>query len=172
MGGALVVRDDAALLRKLHVLQEQAGAVPSPFDSWLILRGIRTLPYRIRAHSANAMQVAAFLAQHPQVEAVHYPGLMSHPGHPVAARQMTLLGGMLSMQVKGGREAAFAVAAKVRLFVRATSLSGPISLIEHRQSIEGPQTRAPANLLRLALGREHPDDLCEDLDQALQAIPD
>ncbi len=172
MGGALVVRDDAPLLGKLHRLQEQAGAIPAPFDSWLILRGIRTLPYRIRAHSTNAQQVAAFLAQHPRVEAVHYPGLTSHPGHAVAARQMTLFGGMLSLQVKGGRDAAFAVAAAVRLFVRATSLGGPISLIEHRQSIEGPQTRAPANLLRLAIGLEHPDDLCEDLDQALQASAD
>jgi cystathionine gamma-synthase len=169
MGGALVVRDDALLLRKLHELQQHGGAIPSPFDSWLILRGIRTLPYRIRAHTANAMQVATFLTQHPQIEAVHYPGLPTHPGHATAARQMALFGGMLSMQVKGGREAAFAVAAKVRLFVRATSLGGPLSLIEHRQSIEGPKTRAPENLLRLSIGLEHPDDLCEDLDQALHS---
>ena len=141
--------------------------MPSPFDCWLVLRGIRTLPYRVRAHSANALQVATFLASHPRVEAVHYPGLLSHPGHEVARRQMSMFGGMLSLQVRGGADAAMAVAAKVRLFTRATSFGGTESLLEHRASIEGPGTTTPPNLLRVSVGLEHPDDLIEDLTQAL-----
>ena len=170
MGGAIIVRDDAALLQKLHALQQNGGAIPSPFDCWLVLRGIRTLPYRIRAHSEIAAKVATFLSQHPAIEKVHYPGLETHPGHAVAAKQMKLFGGMLSIQVKGGRDEAFALAARLQLFTRATSLGGPVSLIEHRQSIEGPDTRAPLNLLRISIGLEHADDLIADLDQALATI--
>jgi cystathionine gamma-synthase len=133
-----------------------------------VLRGIRTLPYRMRAHAENAQRVAAFLHDHAAVEAVHYPGLDDHPGRAVAARQMVLPGGMLSFQVRGGRDQAFAVAARVRVFTRATSLGATESLIEHRASIEGPATRTPENLLRLSIGLEHPDDLIEDLTQALQ----
>jgi len=141
--------------------------VPSPFDCWLVLRGIRTLPYRVRAQSAHALQVATFLASHPRVEAVHYPGLASHPGHDVARRQMSSFGGMLSVQVGGGADAAMAVAAKVRLFTRATSFGGTESLLEHRASIEGPGSTTPSNLLRVSIGLEHPDDLIADLAQAL-----
>ncbi len=170
MGGAIVVRDDSALLNKLHLLQNVGGAIPSPFDCWLILRGISTLPYRIRAHTYNAEKLTAFLEQHPAIEVVHYPGLESHPNHAIAAKQMKLFGGMLSIQVKGNRATAFGVAAKLRLFIRATSLGGPTSLIEHRESIEGPDTRAPENLLRISVGLEHPDDLIGDLEQALNAV--
>jgi cystathionine gamma-synthase len=111
--------------------------------------------------------VARVLEAHPQVEAVHYPGLHSHPQHEIARRQMTGFGGMLSVQVRGGREAAFAVERRVRIFTCATSFGGTESLLEHRASVEGATTRSPDNLLRLSIGLEHPDDLIEDLTQAL-----
>lgn len=167
LGGAIVVRERGPLLDRLRTLQTAGGAVPSPFDCWLVLRGIRTLPYRVRAQSEHALKVATFLEAHPRVERVHYPGLPSHPGHAVARRQMALFGGMLSAQVKGGAEAAIAVAARVRVFTRATSFGGTESLVEHRASIEGPGTTTPDNLLRVSIGLEHPDDLIEDLAQAL-----
>jgi cystathionine gamma-synthase len=121
----------------------------------------------MRAHSDNALKVATALAEHPRVAAVHYPGLASHPQHAVARRQMTACGGMLSIQVRGGREAAFSVAEKVRVFTCATSFGGTESLIEHRASVEGAATRSPDDLLRLSIGLEHPEDLVEDLVQAL-----
>jgi cystathionine gamma-synthase len=167
MGGAIVARAEDELFRRVRKLQATLGAVPSPFDCWLVLRGIQTLPWRVRAHAENAARVADFLARHPRVEAVHYPGLPSHPGHPIAARQMSAFGGMVSFQVAGGRDDAMAVAVKVRVFTRATSFGGTESLIEHRASIEGPETRTPDNLLRLSVGLEHADDLVEDLAQAL-----
>jgi cystathionine gamma-synthase len=120
-------------------------------------------------HCANAMAVARFLETHPAVARVHYPGLPSHPGHALAARQMLLYGGMMSMEVRGGRDEAFAVAARVRIFTRATSLGGVESLLEHRASVEGPHTRAPESLLRISIGLEHPADLIADLAQALDA---
>ena len=113
------------------------------------------------------MRVAQYLKAHPAVEAVHYPGLPDHPGHKVAARQMSAFGGMLSFQVRGTEATALAVAARCCLFIRATSLGGAHSLIEHRASVEGPQTRTPQNLLRVSVGLEHPDDLIADLEQAL-----
>jgi len=167
LGGAVVAKDGNDLFGRLRVVQTSGGAVPSPFDCWLVLRGIRTLPWRMRAHTENATRVAQALAAHPAVEMVHYPGLPSHPGYEIARQQMSLAGGMLSVQVRGGAEEAMAVAGKVRVFTRATSLGGPESLIEHRASIEGPQTRTPQNLLRLSIGLEHPDDLIDDLSQAL-----
>ena len=144
------------------------GAAPSPFDCWLTLRGVSTLPLRMRAHCGNAMAVAEFLQRHPAVERVHYPGLPDHPGHEIARRQMSAWGGMLSFQVRGGRDTAMKVTARVGLFTRATSLGGPHSLIEHRASIEGRDTRTPQNLLRVSIGLESPDDLIADLQQALQ----
>ncbi len=168
MGGIVVLKEEDAFARRLREIQVTGGAILPPFESWLILRGLRTLPYRMRAHSENAMRVAVFLAQHPAVEAVHYPGLPGHPGHAVAARQMSMFSGLVSFQVRGGSEAALRVAAQTRLFIRATSFGGPESLIEHRASIEGPGTTTPDNLLRLSIGLEHPEDLIEDLDRALQ----
>lgn len=167
LGGALIAQHHDAFFQRITHVQVQGGAVPAPFDCWLVLRGIRTLPYRMRAHSEHAMRVATFLQGHPRVEAVHYPGLSTHPGHAIAAKQMTHFGGMLSIQVRGDQASAMAVAAKVRLFTRATSLGGTESLLEHRASIEGPGTRTPANLLRLSIGLEHPEDLIADLEQAL-----
>jgi cystathionine gamma-synthase len=168
VGGAVITRHDNYLFERARRAQHYGGAVPSPFDCWLTLRGIETLPYRVRAHSENGMCVARWLAAHPAVEAVHYPGLAEHPGHQVAARQMSAFGGMLSFQVRGTREDAMRVAARCRLFIRATSLGGTHSLIEHRASVEGPQTRTPQNLLRVSVGLEHPDDLIADLEQALK----
>jgi cystathionine gamma-synthase len=131
------------------------------------MRGIRSLPWRMRGHCANAAAVARFLAAHPAIEAVHYPGLASHPGHDVAARQMRDFGGMLSVQVRGGEQASIDVTNRLTLFTRATSLGGPESLIEHRASVEGPTTISPRNLLRISVGLESAEDLIEDLRQAL-----
>jgi cystathionine gamma-synthase len=167
VGGALITRHENYLFERARRAQHYGGAVPSPFDCWLTLRGIDTLPYRVRAHSENAARIAGCLREHPRVEAVHYPGLAEHPGHEVAARQMSAFGGMLALQVRGGQAEAMGVVARCRLFIRATSLGGAHSLIEHRASVEGPQTRTPRNLLRLSVGLEHPDDLIEDLQQAL-----
>jgi cystathionine gamma-synthase len=166
-GGIVIARSDNEFFQSVHTIQYSGGAVPSPFDCWLILRGIRTLPWRMRAHSENAIRVAEFLARHQRVERVHYPGLQSHPGHEIAKRQMSMFGGMLSFEVTGGGEAAMNVAAKTKIFIRATSLGGVESLIEHRASIEGAGTTSPENLLRLSIGLENADDLIEDLDQAL-----
>ena len=170
IGGALITLYPNYLFERARLAQTYGGGVPSPFDCWLTLRGIGTLPYRVRAQAENALRVARFLRQHPAVEAVHYPGLEEHPGHQVAARQMAAFGGMLSFQVRGGRETAMAAAARCRLFIRATSLGGPHSLIEHRASVEGPGTKVPQNLLRLSIGLEHADDLSEDLEQALAGV--
>jgi cystathionine gamma-synthase len=167
IGGVLIARHPNRLFERARQSQKYGGAVPSPFDCWLTLRGVGTLPYRVRAQAESALRVARFLQRHPSVEAVHYPGLEEHPGHKVAARQMSAFGGMLSFQVRGGRDAAMAAAARCGLFIRATSLGGAHSLIEHRASVEGPDTRTPQNLLRLSIGLEHADDLVEDLDQAL-----
>jgi cystathionine gamma-synthase len=169
LGGAVVAREAGALFERVRFIQGNGGAVPAPFDCWLVLRGIRTLAYRVRAHAEHAMAVARFLASHPQIERVHYPGLESHPGHAVAARQMRGFGGMLSIEVRGGEPAAMALAARVKIFTRATSLGGTESLIEHRASVEGPESKTPPGLLRLSVGLEHPDDLIADLAQALQS---
>ncbi len=170
LGGAVVAREEGELFERVRTVQTAEGAVPSPFDCWLTLRGLRTLPYRMRAHCDNAQKLAGFLAQHPRVEAVHYPSLASHPGHEVAKKQMQGWGGMLSFRVAGGAAEAMRVAAKVELFTRATSLGGVESLIEHRASVEGPQSRTPPNLLRVSVGLEHPDDLIEDLAGALEPV--
>jgi cystathionine gamma-synthase len=166
-GGALVFRERGPLYEKVAHLRHLLGSVASPFNSWLVLRGLRTLACRMAAHSANALVVAEALAAHPAVAAVHYPGLATHPGHEVARRQMSAFGGMLSFQVRGGREAALAAVSRVRLFVRATSLGAVESLIEHRASSEGQASTTPHDLLRVSVGLEHPADLIEDLTRAL-----
>lgn len=169
LGGCVIAGEhtDTALVERIRTYQILGGAVPSPFDCWLLLRSIPTLPLRVRAQSESASQIAAFLHTHPAVERVYYPGLSSHPGHEIACQQMSSFGGMLSFQVRGDQSAAMAVAAKVQIFTRATSLGGVESLIEHRASIEGPQTVTPPNLLRVSVGLEHVDDLIADLSQAL-----
>ncbi|HEV7991436.1 MAG TPA: aminotransferase class I/II-fold pyridoxal phosphate-dependent enzyme [Gemmatimonadaceae bacterium] len=167
IGGALVARVDDDYVARLRLLQGLAGAIPSPFDCWLLMRGIRTLPWRMRGHCANAAVVASFLAGHSGIEAVHYPGLATHPGHAIAKRQMSDFGGMLSIQVRGGAAEAMGLTNRLRLFTRATSLGAPESLIEHRASVEGPTTISPPNLLRVSVGLESAEDLVEDLARAL-----
>jgi cystathionine gamma-synthase len=166
-GGAVVARADDDFFARVRLAQVLAGGVPSPFDCWLVLRGARSLSCRMRAHCEHAAAVARFLAAHPRVSVVHYPGLPSHPGHPVAAGQMSAFGGMLSFEVAGGRAGALGVAARLKVITRATSLGGTESLIEHRASVEGAHTRAPEGLLRMSVGLEHPEDIIADLDQAL-----
>jgi cystathionine gamma-synthase len=166
-GGSLAFRSRGALYEAIGHARKLGGGVASPFNSWLVLRGIRTLAARMRVHSENAMDVARALASHPRVEAVYYPGLESHPRHDVARRQMSAYGGMLSFLVRGTRADALAVAARTRLFVRATSLGGVESLIEHRNSSEGMGSRTAENLLRVSVGLEHPADLVDDLLHAL-----
>jgi cystathionine gamma-synthase len=169
MGGAVIARDRGGLSEKLRNYQGVAGGVPSPFDCWLIRRSLTTLAWRVRAQSESAARIAKFLSRHRRVERVCYPGLESHPGHAIASKQMQGgYGAMLSFCVRGGRDEAFTVAARTQLFIRATSLGGVESLIEHRASVEGPHTVTPQNLLRLSVGLEHVDDLIGDLDQALQ----
>ena len=167
LGGAVVSKKNDELFQKIKEIQKSGGAVPSPFECWLTLRGVQTLPLRIRAQSESAMQVAIFLNSHPKVSIVHYPGLLTHPGHSLASEQMKFFGAMISFEVTGGKDEAMKLAANVKLFTRATSLGGPESLIEHRASIEGPESKTPQSLLRISIGLEHPDDLIEDLKQAL-----
>jgi cystathionine gamma-synthase len=167
-GGAIVAKGATDFFARVREIQTTCGGVPSPFDCWLILRGMRSLPWRMRGHCENALKVATWLADDSRVEAVHYPALASHPGHEIAARQMSGFSGMLSFEVRGGKEAAMAVATKTKLFIQATSLGGVESLIEHRASIKGEDPRTPQGLLRLSVGLEHPDDLIEDLAQALE----
>ena len=168
VGGALITKSQNYVFERARKSQQVGGAVPSPFDCWLVLRGVDTLPCRVRAQVESAGRIAAFLKSHPAVEAVHYPGLADHPGHWVAACQMAGFGGMLSMRVQGGRERAMQIGARVQVFTRATSLGGTHSLIEHRASIEGPSTRTPQNLLRMSVGLENTEDLIGDLEQALK----
>jgi cystathionine gamma-synthase len=168
LGGAIITAKNNSFFQKIREIQRSGGAVPSPFECWLTLRGIQTLPLRIRCQSESAMQIAEFLKSHPAVGAVYYPGLPKHPGHPLASVQMKLYGGMISFEVKGGKEEAMKVAANVNLFTRATSLGGPESLIEHRASVEGPDTKTPQSLLRLSIGLEHYEDLINDLEKALK----
>jgi cystathionine gamma-synthase len=165
--GVLVFRRRDALFERVLHARHVLGAVASPFNAWLALRGLRTLPLRMERHSANALAVARALSAHPGVAAVHYPGLSSHPNHAVAARQMRAFGGMLSFRVRGGREKALEAVSRVRIFVRATSLGGTESLIEHRRTSEGTVSTTPDDLLRLSVGLEHADDLIADLRQAL-----
>jgi cystathionine gamma-synthase len=172
LSGALVFKYTGTLFEKVRSIQRDGGAVPSPFECWLSLRGLQTFPYRVRAQSQSAHQIAEFLDEQPKskIEAVHYPGLPSHPGHKIAAAQMSGFGGMMSIQVKGGQVEAFKLVSGLKLFSHATSLGSTHSLIEHRASVEGANTRSPANLLRLSIGLEHPDDLIDDLEQALKNL--
>lgn len=168
MGGAVVTRDRGGLSEKLRDYQANAGSVPSPFDCWLIRRSLTTLVCRVRAQSESASRIARFLSQRRAVERVFYPGLESHPGHQLARKQMRGgFGAMLSFCVRGGRDEAFAVAGKLRLITRASSLGGVESLVEHRASIEGPHSVTPQNLLRISIGLENVEDLIADLEQAL-----
>lgn len=171
LGGALVFKDgNHELALRARQIQQLGGAVPSPFDCWLLLRGLRTLGVRVRAQQATAQAVAEFLEGHSLVERVYYPGLDSHPQRALAKQQMNGPGAMLSFNVKGDAEEALRVCGKLKLFTLATSLGGTESLMEHRPTIEGIHTMAPANSLRVSIGLEHAEDLMADLDQALKSL--
>ena len=167
LGGALVFAHRDGLYERVAHRRHITGATLAPFSIWLTLRGCRSLSARMAMHCANARRVAEFLSTHPAVERVNFPGLPSHPGHAIAAKQMRDFGGMLSIELRGGREAALTMASRVRVFTNATSLGGCDSLIEHRASIEGAHAISPENLLRISVGLEHADDLIADLGQAL-----
>ena len=169
LSGFAVIREDRELLQHLQAWQHMAGASLAPFDCWLLRRSIATLALRVRTQCSGALQVARFLARHPGIEEVFYPGLPQHPAHATAAAQMPGgFGAVLSMRVRAGAQAALDTAARTQLFTRATSLGSVESLIEHRASIEGPQSRTPRDLLRLSIGIEEPEDLIADLTQALE----
>jgi cystathionine gamma-synthase len=167
-GGAVIVKAADGFFACIREEQGLAGAVPAPFDCWLIRRGLATLPLRVNTQSANALKVAQFLHSHPGVSHVHYPGLPDHPGHAVARKQMSAFGGMLSFQVAAGEAAARKVASITKLFTQATSLGSIESLIEHRASVSGESASTPRDLLRLSVGIEDAEDLVEDLDQAIR----
>jgi len=168
IAGVLVTKSDDDFWKRVKTVRAQLGGTLGSFESWLLLRGMRTLYLRVRTASASAQRIAEHFARHRHVEAMLYPGLRDAAGHAVAARQMQGgFGGMLSMRVKGGEAAAIATAAQVALWKRATSLGGTESLVEHRASVEGAGTPAPPDLLRLSVGIEHVDDLIADLEQAL-----
>ena len=168
LAGAIVTREEDAFWQRIKAWRRDGGAVLGPFEAWLLLRGMRTLFVRVASSSQSALQIAEHFTDHPRLRAVLYPGLATHPGHEVAARQMQGgFGGMLSLRLRHGKAAAMATAARVKVFKRATSLGGVESLIEHRASIEGPATPVPEDLLRLSIGLEHVADLIADLEQAL-----
>jgi cystathionine gamma-synthase len=167
MGGALITKEKSEWWQKIRQVQEFGGAIPSPMDCYMLARSIKTLPYRMRGHVRNAQLLAEYLEKHPKVEQVMYPGLSSHPQHEIAKAQMISFGGMLSFCVKGGEAEARRVINGLKIFTRATSLGGVESLIEHRATVEGPDTKTPFNLLRVSVWLEHIDDLIEDLSQAL-----
>jgi cystathionine gamma-synthase len=167
MGGALITPEKNEWWEKIRQVQEMGGAIPSPMDCYFLTRSIKTLPYRIRGHVNNAQLLAEYLEKHPKIEKVMYPGLPSHPQHQIAKDQMKNFGGMLSFCVKGGSDEARKMVNKLHIFTQATSLGGVESLIEHRASVEGPDTKTPHNLLRVSVGLEHIDDLIDDISQAL-----
>ena len=171
-GGDLTLRQaqgDNEVWTRIRAQQRLCGAIPSPFASWLTLRGLSSLVARVRWQNASALEIARFLAAHPAVHEVLHPDLPGHPQHAIAARQSSGSGALFSFRINGGRDAALRVASRLQLFRRATSFGGPDSLVEHRASVEGPHSSTPDDLLRLAIGLEDPADLIADLDRALGA---
>lgn len=167
LAGALSTRTpDAQIWTDIKMDRHDAGAVLGPFEAWLLIRAMRTLPLRVERMSQNALHLARFLRDHPETEDVYYPGLPHHPGHDIATQQMSGYGSLLSVLVKGGATEALAVVGKLQLFLRATSLGGVESLVEHRHTIE-PHTGIPENLIRISVGIEDIDDLKADWEQAL-----
>jgi cystathionine gamma-synthase len=171
LGGALIFKEENKRYEFVRACQKYGGAVPSPYDCWLLCRSLTTFIARMPIHSSNAMQLAQYLETQPKIERVLYPGLPSHPQHAIAKKQMTNgYSGMLSILVKGGREKALQLAGALQLFTHATSLGGVESLIEHRKSIEGITSATPDHLLRISVGIEDVKDLIKDFEQALAAI--
>jgi len=171
VAGILVTAKRDERWEEIKLVRTLTGGILGPFEAWLLLRGMRTLFVRFEKASQSALRLARHFEGHPQLQRVLYPGLESHPGHEIAKRQMTQgFGGMLSLLVEGGADEAKRIAGKTRLFVRATSLGGVESLIEHRASVEGPLSEVPQNLLRLSIGIENCQDLINDLEQSLDAL--
>jgi len=173
--GGFAATSDAAVAERLRFLQNALGAVPGPFDSWLVLRGLKTLSVRMREHCANARRVAEFLDAHPSVRRVYYPGLPAHPGHELAARQMRDFGGMVSFEVDGSLEDTLGVVERTRVFTLGESLGGVESLIEHpgrmtHATLADSPFALPDNLVRLSVGIEAAGDLVADLDHALAPL--
>ena len=168
VAGALAAAAEDELWAKARESRSLDGAILGPFEAWLVLRGMRTMHLRVQQSCASAMHIASHFSAHPKIELVLYPGLADHPGHEIAKRQMRGgYGGMMSIQVAGGRDAALRVAKAVQLFIPATSLGGVESLLEHRATVEGPDSPVPDNLLRISVGIEDVGDLVADLEQAL-----
>lgn len=168
LGGCVVLKENNETAQKLSDIQTLSGGVPSPFDCWLISRGIQTLYLRVTAQTKTAKKLAKFLEKHPQIEKVNYPGLKSHPQFNIAKKQMKNgYGAMLSVLIKGNAETANKIANKLKIFTIATSLGGVESLVEHRKSVEGINSNTPENLLRISVGLENVNDLIEDWTQAL-----
>ena len=171
LAGVLVTREENQRWADVRMLRTRMGAPLAPLDCFLLLRGLRTVFVRYRQCSSNALAIAKHFEGHPKVERVLYPGLASHPGHAIAARQMRDgFGGMMSLLVKGGFHDAQKLCTRLKVIVPATSLGGVESLAEHRKTVEGPTSPVPDNLVRLSIGIEHPDDLIADLEQALSAL--
>jgi len=168
IAGVLVCAEDSKLWRRIRKVRSENGAILGAFEAWLLQRGLRTLFLRVRRACESAMIFAKHFEHHPKISRVLYPGLESHPGHEIARQQMDEgFGGMMSICVTGGEAAALRAVGRVQVFVRATSLGGVESLIEHRPSIEGPTSGLPPELIRLSIGIEHPEDLINDFEQAL-----
>ncbi len=167
LGGALIIKDNPKLAERLRKIQKIGGAVPSPFDCWLVARGIRTLPLRVKTQTQSAQKLANYLSKHKKIESISYPGLKTHAQYAIAQKQMSLPGAMLSIQIAGGRKEAMQLTQRLKLFIHATSLGGVESLIEHRKSVEGDPSVTPENLLRISVGIEHYIDLIADFKQAL-----
>jgi cystathionine gamma-synthase len=169
LAGALVARQASARWDQVKALRTKMGSPLPPFECWLLMRGMRTLFVRYRQNSANAMAIARHFENHPKIERVLYPGLVSHPGHAIARRQMTDgFGGMLSMLVKGGLEDAKRMCTRLKVIVPATSLGGVESLAEHRKTVEGPESPLPDNLIRFSIGIENIADLIADIEQSME----
>lgn len=170
LSGAVITKNENGIFENIRSIQQISGAVPSPFDCWLLQRSIKTLPYRMRGHCENAGRIAGFLQGHPKVERVFYPGLESHPGHEIARSQMNGFGGMVSFQIKGSGIDALKITSSTKIIANATSLGGVESLWEQRVRSEADDTKTPENLIRLSVGLEHPEDLIEDIIKGLGSM--
>jgi cystathionine gamma-synthase len=170
LAGAIIMKEANEFSERIQVTQKQIGAVVSPFESWMLVRSVKSLVARMRMHCENTRQIAEFLKKHSKIQEVYYPGLPESPGHQIAKAQMSDFGGMLSILIDGKKEQIMKGIAKARLISVATSLGGVESVWEHRQSSEGPTSKTPENLVRISVGIEHPDDLMEDIDQVLRQL--
>ena len=167
LGGAIVAAKKCTTFERIKMIQKMGGAVPSPYDCWLLTRSTRTLAYRMKGHNEHAERVAKYLQDHRKVSEVYFPGLASFPGHDIAKKQMSGFGGMVSFLIDGNEKEAIKIVGRSKIIKRATSLGGVESTWEHRRSSEGENSVSLSNLIRISVGLEHPDDIIEDLERAL-----